>query len=130
MLDTNIVVYLRQGRHPKASARFAQLARGSTVMSIITSGELYFGATKSQRPKEAVAALELLLDRIPAVSMEPEVAQRYAALRWELERRGETIGGNDLWIAAHALSAKLTLVTNNEREFRRVPGLKLENWAD
>jgi tRNA(fMet)-specific endonuclease VapC len=61
--------------------------------------------------------------------MEIEVAHRYAGLRWELERRGERIGGNDLWIAAHALSAKLTLVTNNERQFRRVPGLKVENWA-
>ena len=128
MLDTNIVVYLRQGRYPKVSARFAKLGRGSTVMSIVTCGELYFGASKSQRPREAVAALELLLDRIPPVTMELEVAQRYAGLRWELESRGE-IGGNDLWIAAHALSAKLILVTNNEREFRRVPGLKVENWA-
>lgn len=53
----------------------------------------------------------------------------FGAIRAELERRGETIGNNDLWIAAHAQAAGLTLVTNNEREFRRVPGLKVENWA-
>jgi tRNA(fMet)-specific endonuclease VapC len=129
MLDTNIVIYLRQGKHPKVSARFQHMTLGSAVMSIITSGELYFGVAKSDRPKEAREAVDLLLDRIPPLTMELDVARRYAALRFELEARGQGIGSNDLWIAAHALSAKLILVTNNEREFRRVPGLKIENWA-
>lgn len=129
MLDTNIVVYLRQGRHPKVLARFQHLMFGSTVMSIITSGELYFGVAKSERPKESLEAVERLIERIPPVTMELDVAQRYADLRMELQSRGRMIGSNDLWIAAHALSTKLILVTNNEREFRRVPGLKIENWA-
>ena len=129
MLDTNIVIYLRQGEHPKVNARFQHMTLGSTVMSIITSGELYFGVAKSERPKEALKAVDLLLDRIPPLTMELDVAHRYAVLRLELEPRGQGIGSNDLWIAAHALSAKLILVTNNEREFRRVPGLKIENWA-
>jgi tRNA(fMet)-specific endonuclease VapC len=129
MLDTNIVVYLRQRRHPKVLARFQQLMFGSTVMSIITSGELYFGVAKSERPKESLEAVERLIERIPPLTMELDVAQRYATLRMELQSRGNMIGSNDLWIAAHALSAKLILVTNNERKFRRVPGLKTENWV-
>ncbi len=129
MLDTNIVVYLRQGRHPRVQARFQQLMFGSTVMSIITSGELYFGVAKSERPRESLEAVRQLMERIPPVTMELDVAQRYAALRMELQSRGTMIGSNDLWIAAHALSAKLILVTNNEREFHRVPGLKIENWT-
>ncbi|HEY3990454.1 MAG TPA: type II toxin-antitoxin system VapC family toxin [Acidobacteriaceae bacterium] len=129
MLDTNIVIYLRQGRHPKVAAHFQRLTLGSTVMSIITSGELYFGVEKSERPKESLAAVERLLERIPPLPMELEVARQYARLRMNLQSRGQSIGSNDLWIAAHALSTKLILVTNNEREFRRVPGLKIENWA-
>jgi tRNA(fMet)-specific endonuclease VapC len=84
MLDTNIVIYLRQGKHPKVSARFQHMTLGSTVMSIITSGELYFGVAKSERPKEAREAVDLLLDRIPPLTMELDVARRYAALRFEL----------------------------------------------
>ena len=73
--------------------------------------------------------LEVVVAGVPPLMMDAEVARHYGDLRAELEARGETIGGNDLWIAAHALSTKLILVTNNEREFRRVPGLKIENWA-
>jgi tRNA(fMet)-specific endonuclease VapC len=97
-------------------------------MSIISYGELYFGAKKGRR-RHAMEILELLLVGVPPLMMDAEVARRYGDLRAELEARGQSIGGNDLWIAAHALSAKLILVTNNEREFGRVPGLKIENWA-
>jgi tRNA(fMet)-specific endonuclease VapC len=65
----------------------------------------------------------------PSASLPEEAASAYGEIRATLEKRGEMIGGNDLWIAAHAKSAGLTLVTNNEREFKRVPGLKLQNWA-
>ena len=66
---------------------------------------------------------------IPVQPLPPAAGAAYGSIRATLERRGETIGNNDLWIAAHALTAGLTLVTNNEREFRRVPGLSVENWA-
>ena len=69
------------------------------------------------------------IDLLPALSLPETAAEAYGTIRAELEAKGEMIGNNDLWIAAHALASKLTLVTNNEREFRRVRGLKVQNWA-
>jgi tRNA(fMet)-specific endonuclease VapC len=126
MLDTDTVIYLRDGLVPRA--RLERLSQGSVVMSIISYGELYFGAKKGKR-RQAMEILEQIAAGVPPLMMDAEVARRYGDLRSELEVRGQSIGGNDLWIAAHALSTKLILVTNNEREFRRVPGLKIENWA-
>ena len=126
MLDTDTVIYLRDGRIPRA--RLERLSPGSLVMSIVSYGELYFGARKGRR-RHAMEILEVVVAGVPPLMMDAEVARHYGDLRAKLEARGETIGGNDLWIAAHALSTKLILVTNNEREFRRVPGLKIENWA-
>jgi tRNA(fMet)-specific endonuclease VapC len=73
--------------------------------------------------------LEELATAIPVLSLPDSAAESYGAIRAELEKKGHMIGNNDLWIAAHVRAAGLTLVTNNEREFRRVPGLKIENWA-
>jgi tRNA(fMet)-specific endonuclease VapC len=73
--------------------------------------------------------LDEFIAAVPALALPVEVASVYGAIRAALQARGEMIGGNDLWIAAHAKAADLTLVTNNEREFRRVPGLKIQNWA-
>jgi tRNA(fMet)-specific endonuclease VapC len=126
MLDTDTIIYLRDGHIPRS--RFERLAPGSVVMSIVTYGELQFGVNKGKR-KHAAQILKMIAAGVPPVPMGIEAAEAYGTVRAELERRGQRIGGNDLWIAAHALSAKLTLVTNNEREFRRVPGLKVENWA-
>ena len=126
MLDTDTIIYVRDGRIPRT--RMERLAPGSLVMSIVTYGELHFGVSKGKR-KHAAQILKMIAAGVPPVAMGTEVAEVYGTLRAELESRGERIGGNDLWIAAHALSAKLILVTNNEREFRRVPGLKVENWA-
>lgn len=126
MLDTDTVIYLRDGLVPRT--RLERLSQGSVVMSIISYGELYFGAKKGKR-RQAMEILEHIAAGVPPLMMDAEVARRYGDLRAELEARGQSIGGNDLWIAAHALSTRVILVTNNEREFRRVPGLKIENWA-
>jgi tRNA(fMet)-specific endonuclease VapC len=126
MLDTDKVIYLRDGHIPRAYLE--RLSAGSLIMSIVSYGELYFGAKKGRR-KHAMEVLEFIIGGVPPLAMDIEVARTYGELRAELEARGQQIGNNDLWIAAHALSAKLILVTNNEREFRRVPGLKIENWA-
>lgn len=126
MLDTDTVIYLRDGQIPRAYLE--RLSPGSLVMSIVSYGELYFGA-KNGRRKHAMEILEFLVGGVPPLAMDIEVASTYGDLRADLEARGQRIGNNDLWIAAHALSAKLILVTNNEREFRRIPGLKIENWA-
>jgi tRNA(fMet)-specific endonuclease VapC len=129
MLDTNICIYLRQNRPPEVTARFRQMQHGDAVISVITYGELLYGAERSQQRSHALESLARLVSLLSVVPLPGEAAPAYGEIRAALEAHGERIGGNDLWIAAHAKSAGLTLVTNNEREFKRVPGLKLQNWA-
>jgi tRNA(fMet)-specific endonuclease VapC len=129
LLDTNILVYIRRRRPPEVLAHFLRLDPGESVLSAITYGELLYGIEKKHAGPRARQELEELVSLIPVVPLPNEAGQTYGALRAMLELKGEMIGGNDLWIAAHAKSAQLTLVTNNEREFRRVPGLKIRNWT-
>lgn len=129
LLDTNICIYIRQRRPPEVLARFEKLKAGEAVLSVITYGELLYGAAKSQHRAVALARLTELVSFLPVLAMPENAAHEYGRIRAGLEARGETIGGNDLWIAAHAKAAGLVLVTNNEREFKRVPGLKLQNWS-
>jgi tRNA(fMet)-specific endonuclease VapC len=127
-LDTNICIYVRRRHPPAVLARFGQLTFGEAVLSVVTYGELLYGVEKSS---ERVRALQILQEFVSVVEVLPlpvGAAATYGAVRASLESKGEIIGTNDLWIAAHALAADLTLVTNNEREFRRVSGLKIENW--
>lgn len=129
MLDTNICIYIRRRRPPSVAERLAAVGTDRTVMSVITYGELRVGAEKGDRRSKDVSTLEELVTHIRVEPMPAEAASHYGAIRADLERRGETIGNNDLWIAAHARASDLILVTNNEREFRRVPDLRIENWA-
>ena len=129
MLDTNICIYLRRRRPPHVVRRFAELKKGEAVISAITYGELRYGAEKNAARESLIASLSELIALIPVEPMHASAGEAYGSIRAALERRGETIGNNDLWIAAHARAAGLTLVTNNEREFKRVPGLQIENWA-
>ncbi len=98
-------------------------------MSAVTYGELIFGVVRSSRVVQGLAALSNITNLVPVLPLPEQAGEQYGRLRFDLERRGEIIGSNDLWIAAHALASGLTLVTNNEREFRRVRGLKIENWT-
>jgi len=109
--------------------RFLKLDPGEAVISVITFGELLYGAAKRVERTKALHQLRELLHLLPAMPLPETAGEAYGVIRADLEARGETIGNNDLWIAAHAIAAGLTLVTNNEREFRRVRGLKLQNWA-
>jgi tRNA(fMet)-specific endonuclease VapC len=129
LLDTNICVYIRQSRPPEVLKRFQKLRPGEAVLSVITFGELLYGAAKSTKRAEAVARLEELRRLLPVLPLDESVADAYGAIRADLESRGERIGNNDLWIAAHSLATSLVLVTNNESEFSRVKGLKVQNWA-
>jgi tRNA(fMet)-specific endonuclease VapC len=129
LLDTNICVYIRQNRPPDVLKRFQKLRPGEAALSVITFGELLYGVAKSTRRIEALARLEELTRLLPVLPLDEAVADAYGAIRTDLESRGEQIGNNDLWIAAHSLSARLVLVTNNQREFSRVKGLKVQNWA-
>jgi tRNA(fMet)-specific endonuclease VapC len=102
---------------------------GDVVLSVITYGELLYAAERSRQRSRALQSLARLVSLLPVVPLPEEAGAVYGEIRAALETRGERIGGNDLWIAAHAKSAGLTLATNNEREFKRVPGLKLQNWT-
>lgn len=99
------------------------------MISVITFGELAYGVAKSEFRAKATEQLEELVGLLPVLPMPPAAGQVYGAIRAELEARGEMIGNNDLWIAAHARAAELILITNNAQEFRRIKGLKIENWA-
>ncbi|WP_457091239.1 type II toxin-antitoxin system tRNA(fMet)-specific endonuclease VapC [Microvirga sp. P5_D2] len=129
LLDTNICIYIRRERPQGVLERFKALAPGSTAISIVTYGELIYGVHKSPNPDKAMAVLQELIALIPVLPIAGDVAKAYGTIRSDLAVRGELIGNNDLWIAAHAKSLGLVLVTNNESEFQRVDGLKIENWA-
>jgi tRNA(fMet)-specific endonuclease VapC len=129
LLDTNICIYIRRERPADVLAKFQLLAPGSTAISVITYGELAYGVRKSGNPEQAWRVMEQLMSVIPPLPMTAEAAKIYGDIREDLSRSGEIIGNNDLWIAAHAVSLGLTLVTNNEREFSRVKNLRIENWA-
>lgn len=130
LLDTNICIYIRRRRPPEIMARFQRLRPSEAVISIITYGELAYGAEKSRYREQASEQLAELTALLPVLDLPLRAGQFYGSIRAALESRGELIGNNDLWIAAHARAADLILITNNEREFRRVPGLKIQNWAN
>src|SRR5215813_7925027 len=127
LLDTNIFIYIRQGRD-EVVRRFVRVRPGEAAVSIISYGELFFGASKRGRIED-FERLRELMGRLPCLTLPETAAERYGEIRAELELKGEMISNNDLWIAAHALASNLTLVTNNEKEFRRVKGLKIQNWT-
>jgi tRNA(fMet)-specific endonuclease VapC len=129
MLDTDICVFIARRKYPKVADRFRQQRKGDLSMSVVSYGELRIGAEKSDRYPDSLKALELFIQAVPVLAMDSGVAKAYCDVRIDLERRGQIIGANDLWIAAHCLQLGLTLVTNNEREFRRIPNLSIENWT-
>ena len=129
LLDTDIVVYLMHRRSAAVAARFARLRPVEVAISCVAFGELRFGAEKSAKRETSMVLLARLLDRIAVLPLDSSVSEEYGRIRAVLEAKGTPLGNNDLWIAAHALAASLTLVTNNVREFSRVPDLKVENWV-
>ncbi len=129
LLDTNICMYIAKKKPPKVLQQFEKMAVGQISMSIITYGELLYGIEKSDHPQKSKKILEELITLIPVLPLTSEVGEYYGHIRAILEKKGKLIGNNDLWIAAHALSLKMTLVTNNIKEFSRVPHLKVINWV-
>jgi len=129
LLDTNICIHIRRRRPPDVLARFQRLRPGEAVISVITFGELIYGAEKSQLREQAMRQLTEFAGLVLVKELPSRAGEFYGAIRAALEIKGQTIGNNDLWIAAHAKAAGLTLVTNSENEFRRVPGLKIQNWV-
>ena len=130
LLDTNICIYIRRRRPPAVLERFRQLTPGEAVLSVITYGELVYGAENSQFREKALRQLAELAGLLPVMEIPMRAGVFYGSIRAILAAEGSMIGNNNLWIAAHAKAAGLILVTNNEREFRRIQGLEIQNWAD
>ena len=127
LLDTNIVSHLLRDPHGKIADRIRAVGEESICTSIVVTAELRYGVAKKTSPMLA-AQLEAVLSALETLPLEAPADQAYGRIRTQLEREGTPIGGNDLLIAAQALSLGYTLVTDNEREFRRVEGLSIANW--
>lgn len=130
MLDTNICIYLIKQKPPQVLEAFTELSFGDVGVSTITVAELQYGVQKSQRPEQNRQALQQFLMPLIIVGFDQDAAVAYGAIRATLEQQGTPIGSLDMLIAAQAVSLGVTLVTNNLREFARVPDLKLVNWAE
>ena len=131
LLDTNTVSYFLRDHSPALTTRLMGTAPDALAISVISAGELQFGLKKlgpGFRATGLAARLDKLLAAIATLPLEPDAAIHYGHIRAHLEAQGTPIGGNDLWIAAHALAEDLTLITHNLREFERVPRLKVESW--
>jgi tRNA(fMet)-specific endonuclease VapC len=130
MIDTDISIYLINSKPPRVLEHFRQHSPGDIVMSAITLSELKYGVKKSSKKRQNIAALNDFAHLIHVCEFDSLAADKYADIRVYLESEGQLIGSMDMLIAAHALSLDLTLITNNVREFSRVPNLRIENWAE
>ena len=129
MLDTDIFSYIMNRSNDSVSRKLAEVGVGDVCISVIAKCELMFGVEISPRRQANQAALDFYLKYVEVLDYPGDAALDYAQIRADLKARGTIIGSNDMLIAAHARCLGLTLVTNNTREYGRVPGLKIENWA-
>ncbi len=128
LLDTDILSYIAREASPPLMARVHTIRHADLCISVVTRGEAEFGIAARPPNRLTLQRMRGLLDHVPTLPLQEEAIAHYVALRRHLESAGQPIGSNDMWIAAHALSRGLILVTNNEREFKRVPRLDVENW--
>lgn len=127
LLDTNVLSHLVRQPQGLVARRIAEVGEAAVCTSIVVAAELRFGAARRQHARLTVQ-VEAVLAAIEVLPLDAPVDRHYAQLRAALEGAGTPIGPNDLLIAAHALAEGCTLVTDNEGEFRRVPGLPVVNW--
>ena len=129
MLDTDTCSYIMKRSNEGVLKRLRKVAVDDVCMSVISKSELLFGIEVSPRRQQDEAALNSFLSYVEVLDFADDAALHYARIRADLQKEGAMIGANDLFIAAHARSLGLVLVTNNTREFGRVQSLKIENWA-
>jgi tRNA(fMet)-specific endonuclease VapC len=128
LLDTNIVIYVIK-RRPVEVLQMFNANASRMAISVVTLAELLHGAEKSSQPASNLVVVEDFCSRLQVLPYTPKAAQHYGSIRAALEVIGQPIGVNDLHIAAHARSEGLVLVTNNVKEFAKVPALQIENWV-
>jgi tRNA(fMet)-specific endonuclease VapC len=129
LLDTNTCIFIINKRPKSVRQKMQSLLIGDIALSSITISELEYGVAKSSNLKKNQAALDKFMMPLEVIAYDESAARHYGAIRARLEKKGTPIGSMDLMIAAHALSLGLTVVTNNLREFKRVQGLKVEDWV-
>ena len=127
LLDANIVSALVRNPRGKVAERLADVGERNVMTSVVVKAEVEFGVRK-KGSVELARKVGNIMHRLYVAPLAPPADEFYAAVRLELERSGQLIGPNDLFIASHALALDATLVTDNEREFSRISGLKVENW--
>jgi len=128
LLDTDTVSHLIRGSSQNLIQRAMKLGAGDAGISVVTRGELAYGAALKPLKSQLRSTFERIIGALDVLAMDAEVAGHYGEIKAALRLQGQPIGPNDLWIAAHARALKRTLVTHNTREFQRVPGLKVEDW--
>ena len=128
LLDTNTCVYVIRQRPEAAYRRLSEAASEGVALSVITAFELEIGALRAEGRRYS-EAVRRFLGEFRVLPLDDSARDAYGRLRTSLERRGELVGAHDMLIAAHAMALDATLVTNNEREFKRIKGLKLDNWV-
>ena len=129
LVDTNICIYIMNKRPVEVIQKFKQFDVGDVGISTITVSELQYGVAKSSNRKENQRRLEQFLAPLEILLYDEMAAEAYGDIRYNLGKYGQLIGPLDVLIAAHALSLKLILVTNNDREFKRIKNLRVENWT-
>jgi tRNA(fMet)-specific endonuclease VapC len=129
LLDTNVCIHIIRRRPQAVLGRFEDYGVGEVGVSSVTVAELCYGAEKSSRPQQNLEALGRFLLPLEVLAFGGEAAAAYGRIRTALEKAGTPIGPLDTLIAAHAVSMGVTLVTNNTREFQRVPELNVEDWT-
>jgi tRNA(fMet)-specific endonuclease VapC len=130
LLDTNICIRYINGRAPKLRLKLPTIPMTDVVVCDIVVAELFYGAAKSNRPTESLAKQQAFLQPYVSLPFDGEAAMHYGHIRAQLEKLGTPIGSLDMLIAAIALAHDLTLITHNTAEFKRVSGLKIEDWED
>jgi tRNA(fMet)-specific endonuclease VapC len=128
LLDTNIIIYVLK-RRPKEVLAIFNANASRMAISSITLSELIYGAEKSLNTYKNLEAVEEFVSHLEVLPYDAKASQHYGQIKAALEKKGQIIGENDIHIAAHAISHGLILVSNNVREFKRVPNLALENWV-
>lgn len=130
MLDTNICIYIIKQRPVSVFEKFRTIAPGQLAISVITLAELEYGARKSASVEKNLSALHQFAIPLEILPFDYNATVEYGIIRADLEMKGTPIGSLDMFIAAHAKSLNYVLVTNNEREFSRIDGLRIENWVN
>jgi tRNA(fMet)-specific endonuclease VapC len=128
MLDTNICIYVMKNRPSTLRAKLDSV-RSSICISVVTLAELYYGAENSDHVQANLEGVERFIGGITVLPFDADAAAHFGRIRASLRRAGTPISTQDILIGAHALSKGKTLVTNNRREFDRIPGLRVENWV-